>query len=173
MAEFELVFSNSTVPTHDRFDICVNDVSIGTYDLSTDLLRFQSVTEPGWNSLCVLFDRTVPGTFVHVDEIFINNCAMKYLANDFGQVIPNYTRDPGLEQWFVDTQGQAPGNFPKRKLLDMPGRYHFRFFMPLKKFLDDFYVMPDVYAQHYNAPIDRFLQLEKRLKTNAPNTRTS
>lgn len=163
MADFKIYFDNSSIHTDDQFTVKINSVLIGRYDLSTKMMQFVSTTKPGWNSLEISFDRKVLGTYVSIDEIFIDHSAMKYLVNDFGQVFPDYRLDPGLEQWFVETHGQAPNNFPKRKLLDMPGIFNFRFCMPLQKFLDDFYKIPDSYTMHYNQPIDRYLQLEQRL----------
>jgi hypothetical protein len=49
----------------------------------------------------------------------------------------------------------------------MSGVYEFRFQLPLRKFLEDFYQIPEHYRKQYNQPLEHYSKLENIL--NAKN----
>jgi hypothetical protein len=167
MHNFRLYLENTQGKANERFTISVNDCIIGKYTLDNDLVEFDCELRTGWNDLRILFNRRIPDASVKIDEVYIDQSAMKYLLNDFGQVVPNWTAEPMLKKWYVDTQGHAPDCFPKRKILDMSGVYEFRFQLPLREFLEDFYQIPEHYRKQYNQPLEHYSKLENIL--NAKN----
>jgi hypothetical protein len=167
MHNFKIYLENSADTANDRFTIFVNDCIIGKYTLDNNLVEFDRELNTGWNNLKITFDRRMSKASVKIDEIYIDKSAMKYLLNDFGQVVPNWANEPILMKWYVDNEGQAPDCFPKRKILDMSGTYEFRFQTPLRQFLEEFYQIPEHYKHQFNQPLEYYSNLEKLL--NAKN----
>ena len=164
MHEFRVHLKNSIgSSTNGKFSVFVNNKLIDNYSLNLNLIEFTCDLVQGWNSFKIYLNKKYPDTSVSVEELYIDKSVMRYLMHDFGKVIPDYQVDPGLEQWYIENQGQAPAVFPKRKMLDMSGAYIFDFKMPLKEFLEDFYQLPAAYETHYNQSIQAWMQLEQKL----------
>ena len=164
MHNVKIYLENSPSDADNQFTIRINQCIINCYTLGTDKIEFDCEFVAGWNSLQIeLIKYSTDYCSVKVDEIFIDDSAMKYMLNDFGQVIPDWNQDPGLKEWYIQNQGQAPDCFPKRRTLDMPGMYEFKFRTPLREYIEDFYQLPDPYKKHYNQSLERYLILEERL----------
>ena len=167
MHNFRIYLENIPGRANNSFTISVNDCIIGKYTLDNNLIEFDCELAAGWNNLKIAFNRRTPDASVKIDEVYIDKSAMKYLLNDFGQVVPNWPNEPMLKKWYVDHEGQAPDCFPKRKVLDMSGTYEFRFQTPLRQFLEEFYQIPEHYKRQYNQPLEHYSKLENIL--NAKN----
>ena len=164
MHNFKIYLTNSPGDNGDRFTIAINQHLIDTYSLDINNIEFDISLAEGQNVLHIeLIKNTRNYTKINIDEIFINDSAMKYMLNDFGQVIPNWHRDPGLKEWFIQQEGHAPDYFAKRRVLDMEGIYEFRFKVPLRGYMEEFYKIPESYKTQYNRSLDRYLKLEERL----------
>lgn len=164
MHNFKIYLTNSPGDKGDRFTITINHHLIDTYSLDITNIEFDILLAEGQNVLHIeLIKNTRNYTKINVDEIFINDSAMKYMLNDFGQVVPNWHRDPGLKEWFIQHEGHAPEYFAKRRVLDMEGIYEFRFKVPLREYMEEFYKIPESYKTSYTRSLDKYLKLEERL----------
>lgn len=164
MHNFKIYLTNIPGDKEDRFTISINQCIINTYSLDVDNIEFDIALAEGQNVLRIeLIKNTRNYTKINIEEIFINNSAMKYMLNDFGQVIPKWHLDPGLKEWYIQHEGQAPEYFPKRRVIDMDGIYEFRFKVPLREYMEEFYKLPEAYKTQYNKSLDSYLKLEERL----------
>lgn len=169
MHNFKVHLTNSAGDCNDCFTISIDQRIINRYLLDTNIVEFDVELTPGHHSLCIeLFKNSRNYTKIQIDEIFINGSAMKYMLNDYGQVIPNWLRDPGLKEWYVQTQGHAPDYFAKRRTLDIEGIYQFQFRMPLREFMEEFYQLPEAYKSQYNKSLEKYTRLQERLNGAQP-----
>jgi hypothetical protein len=163
MHNFKIYLENFSDNAADGFTISINDCIIKEYSIDSNIIEFDCDLVQGLNSLKIKFTRISTDAFIRVDEIYINDSAMKYLLNDYGAVIPNWQAEPMLQQWYINNQGQAPDRFLKRKILDMSGEYIFQFQTPLREFLENFYKIPEYYKHQYNQPLESYSKLEEML----------
>lgn len=165
MVNYKIYLQTKIDNYEDFFEILINNSLVLSYDLSCIELEFTHDTKIDWNLLTIkLYRQPNSQSSIQIDEIFIDNCAMRFLLNDNGEVIPDWSKEEDLKNWFKKTYDNVPNSMPKRRILDMSGVYNFKYFLPIKKYLDDFYIISEHYKHNYNQPLEEYLKLEELLQ---------
>lgn len=142
--------------------VCKNNFSQTDTSFEINLLNGKNILE------IEVIDKSptnIDLSYLMIDEIIINKLAMRTMLNDHGYIIPNYSIEKGLAEWFQKEKGYVPEKWEKNRFLSMVGIYVFEFESPVEKFVIDYYnSFPDNYKKYYNESLSGYERLLQKIK---------